>query len=49
MSDAGTFPWTAMWKITMSFFSFTVYFEQHYFYGETKEAMKNKILWFVFL
>lgn len=31
------------------FLAFTIYFQQHYFYGETKEAMKNKNLWFVFL
>lgn len=49
MSDTGAFPWTTLKHDFLFLFLLTVYFEQHYFYGETKEAMKNKNLWFVFL
>lgn len=40
MSDIGAFPWTSLKHYFL--FSLTVYFEQHYFCEETKEAMKNK-------
>lgn len=47
MSDTRDFPWTTL-KMTLGClffflpFSLTIDFQQHYFYGETKEAMKNK-------
>lgn len=47
MSDTGAFPWNTLKYVFL--FLLTVYFKQHYFYGKTKEAMKNKNLWFVFL
>lgn len=42
MSDTGAFPWTTLKHDFVFLFLYTVYFEQHYFYGETKEAMENK-------